>query len=468
MKNLLRSSKDIVKSVLIPVAEFTAGESKSLSLVNWDLTALPGLGLALDGVSLHELTIQFGSPVFVVHAAKLRRNAAAFVGDDADHEVFYSYKTNPVPGVLRLLHDAGVGAEVTSHFELWLARKLGVAPEKIVYNGSNKSEESIRDALRVGIRTLNLNHREEIAVVAKIARELSVRPKIGLRISTGEGWTFQFGTAVEGGAALDAFKEALAEPSLEVVGIHAHNGRVIRTEENLRRHIEGVLRFTDDLNSATGFVPQILNVGGSLGTPTTAPLGGRDLRLNRALGRDIPPPDPTQTLSIEQYVAWVVGHVRDHFRARGLPAPKVFMEPGRAMTGNTQHLVATVRAVKQSKQRVHAILDTGINHAESVRGEYHQLFPVKRFAHPHAERYTIVGPTCTPGDTLYGSAALPTLDREDTVVIMDAGAYFVPYSTSFSFPQPAIVLLDQGKPKVLRRAQTFEDIVRCDLEAGSL
>jgi diaminopimelate decarboxylase len=466
MGDLLRSSKKLAKAVLAPIAQLAAGERHPLSLVNWGLTALPGLGLALEGASLHELSTRWGSPLFVVHGKRLRANAAAFTqaptGATSGCEVFYSYKTNPVPGVLRMLHTAGIGAEVTSDFELWLAIRLGVPGERIVYNGSCKSETTIREALRYGICVTNLNHAEEIPLVARIARELSVRARVGLRIATGTGWTGQFGTPVEGGAAIEAFRQAIAEPALEVVGVHAHQGKSIRTERDLSAHLGAILGFVESLHDALGYTPRILNLGGSLCTPTVVPLDTKDLRLNHCLGRDLPPPTPADALDIGSYVAQVIGIVTAHFKQHGRSCPRIFLEPGRAMTGNAQHLVTTVRSVKRSAERTHAILDTGINHAEAVRAEYHQLFPVKRFAHPVAGRYTVVGPICTPGDMLYGSVALPELASGDTLVIMDAGAYFVPFSTSFSFPRPAVVLLDDGCETLLRRAETFEDMIHGD------
>ena len=114
------------------------------------------------------------------------------------------------------------------------------------------------------------------------------------------------------------------------------------------------------------------------------------------------------------------------------------------------------------RMEIYAVLDAGINHAEPVGSEYHQLFPVNRFAQPLARRYTLVGPICTPGDTLYSSILLPELAVGDTLAIMDSGAYFVPFSTSFSFPRPGLVMVDSGRESVLRRAETFEDLTRCD------
>ena len=204
--------------------------------------ALASGALALDGVALHGLGAQWGFPLHVVSAARLRDNARRFLaapaGGETRCEVFYSYKTNPVPGVLSELHALGIGAEVISHYELWLARRLGVPAEKIVFNGPAKSEAAIREAIAAGIQLLNLNHREEIAVVAGIAAQMDRRVRVGVRVSVGEGWAAQFGVPMEGGRALAAYQEALRSPHLDVVGLHAHRGGMIRTEHELVSFVE--------------------------------------------------------------------------------------------------------------------------------------------------------------------------------------------------------------------------------------
>jgi diaminopimelate decarboxylase len=132
------------------------------------------------------------------------------------------------------------------------------------------------------------------------------------------------------------------------------------------------------------------------------------------------------------------------------------------MTGNAQLLLATVHSLKQGGDRLYAILDAGINVAEPVRSEYHQVFAANRIGEPCDHVYTVVGPICTPGDTLYPAVRLPELRPGDAVCIMDAGAYFVPFATSFSFPQPAIVAIDAGHDTQVRRAERFEDLIDRD------
>ncbi|MCY1015553.1 pyridoxal-dependent decarboxylase [Pyxidicoccus sp. MSG2] len=464
---ILGTAKRQVKDTLRPVLQKAMAPSRTaIPASHWGLEHRPGQGLCLEGVPLKELTARWGSPLHVVHLAALGRNVERFLavppGRAGGAEVYYSYKTNPIPGVLSFMHERGVGAEVISAYELWLALKLGVAPERIVYNGPAKSEASVREAISRGIQLLAANHAEELAVFSRVAAEVGRRPRVAVRVSTDSGWSAQFGTPIAGGAALRACQQARDSKHLDLVGLHAHRGATIRTEGELTGFVESVLAFTDTLHQELGQDLEVLDLGGSLCTPTTEHIAERDWRLNLTFFRDVPAPDPAASLSIERYVALVVEMVESHYARRGRQRPRIFLEPGRAMTGDTQLLLANVHALKQGEDRTWAVMDAGVNHAECVRNEYHQLFHVER---PDAEAsrvYTVVGPICTPGDTLYYAKRLPELSVGDTLAIMDAGAYFVPFATSFSFPQPAIIALDGGRERLLRRAETFDDLVTFD------
>jgi diaminopimelate decarboxylase len=461
----VKRPKQQTKALLRRVVGAYAAREPRLGPERWGLE-VRGNELLLDGNPLHRLKQEYGSPLQVVAAQKLRSNARAFLtppeAGSSACEVYYSYKTNPVPGVLSLLHEMSVGAEVISHYEFWLARKLGVAPERIVYNGPAKSDESIREAVRLGIQTLNFNHQEEIARVARIAQEEQKKLRVGVRISVGQGWEAQFGSPTARGQALAAFREAVQAPWLDVVGLHAHRGGMILSEAELTAFVDAVLDFVATLRSELGLSPQVLNFGGSLGTPTVKPLSPLDQRLNRTLHRDLSAPDPDAALSIERYVALLSKLVRARYATFGAPVPRIFLEPGRSLTGNAQLLLTSVLSIKRSDGDAYAIMDAGINHAESVRSEYHQVLAANHWGEPADQTYTVVGPICSPGDTLYRAVRLPRLEPGDTLAIMDSGAYFVPFSTSFSFPRPAIVMTDGGAVSSLRRRETFDDIVCCD------
>jgi diaminopimelate decarboxylase len=434
----------------------------------WRLDRDAGGGLRLDGKRLETLLERYGSPVHVVDGARLKENAARFTarppGAAKGCEVYYSYKTNPVPGVLRLLHGMGVGAEATSPYELWLATRMGVRPEGIVYNCPAKPEAWVREAIALDIQLLNLNARQEIAPVAAMARVLGRRPRVGIRVAVPHGISGQFGERIDDGSAFNAFEEALARPELNVVGLHAHLNGEIASAGELAAFLSPILEFADRLRSKLGLELQIIDVGGNLACPTVSNKGALANRLEMALGRLAAPRAPEAVLTIDDYVKQVMNTVEKHYQAVGRPAPRVFAEPGRAMTANSQMLLCRAVQVRDADNSgvASGVLDAGINVAESLRSEYHQLFNLVQRPGAPPRRYRLSGPTCTLGDTLYPFVELPELKVGDGLAIMDSGAYFVSYSTCFSFPRPAVVLMEGGQDHVLRRAETFEDMVAFD------
>lgn len=466
---LKRASKDLLKQGLRRAFNAGASQPRSIPPEHWGLNVGSGGELRLADVELDQLCAQYGSPLHVVNGARLHDNARRFLQAAASPgpstEVFYSYKTNPVPGVLSTLHAAGIGAEVISHYELWLALELGVAPNKIVYNGPAKSEASIRQAVGLGIELLNINHREEIEVVARIARELGRKPRVGVRATLG-GWAAQFGTPVAGGQALRVFEAALDADCLDVVGLHIHRGGMIHSAGEVTSFADELLGFADELKQRLGLRLEIIDVGGSLGSRSVRSLSQRELRLNRTFFRELEAPDPATSLDIESYVRLLRERVGEHYQRSGEPAPRLFLEPGRSLTSDAQMLLTKVLSIKAEDERTFVILDAGINLAESCRSEYHQVLSIHRPGKSELQTYTLVGPICTPGDTLRWALRLPELTVGDTLAIMDSGAYFVPFATSFSFPQPAIVMVHERQVTLLRRAETFDDLVSYDTSSG--
>ena len=213
----------------------------ALEPAHWGLTVMPQGHLAFEGVSLAALREEWGSPLHVVLAERLRRNISEFLAiNDTGRrraEFCYSYKSNPIPGVLRFIHASGIGAEVISEYELWLALKLGVPPGRIVFNGPAKSVASVRDAVRRSIMLLNVNHREEIAVVASAARELCKRPRVGVRAAPSAGWSGQFGLSIGTGEAFAALKEVHESGVLELTALQCHVGGMVRCANHVLGYV---------------------------------------------------------------------------------------------------------------------------------------------------------------------------------------------------------------------------------------
>jgi diaminopimelate decarboxylase len=464
---MLRAAKAHIKQLFGPAIRQCRSGGGPLTAAHWGLTVTPPGHLACDTISLASLRAKWGSPLHVVLARRLRENASDFLaineGGRTRAEVYYSYKSNPVPGVLRLLHGLGIGAEVISEYELWLALKLGVPASRIVFNGPAKSAAAIQSAVARDLLLLNVNHREEIDLFASVAHALDKRPHIGVRVAAFSGWSGQFGLPIASGEAFAAIKQVHDSGMLRLTAIHCHVGGMLRSSQQVLGYVGEVLALADRVRTELGVELAILDFGGSLATPTVAGISEFDRRLSIAFQAPIPAPVPDATIGIRDYVRCVVEKVEAHYAAIGRQCPRIFFEPGRAMTGNAQVLIASVLSLNASGPKPGwAILDAGINLAESTRSEFHQILPASRMHQEPVLRYRLAGPICSPGDVLSWSAPLPELAIGDALAIMDAGAYFVPFATSFSFPRPAIVMIDGSDVHLLRRAERFEDIIALD------
>ncbi|MET0145047.1 MAG: pyridoxal-dependent decarboxylase [Ilumatobacteraceae bacterium] len=455
-----RRLTSIAKDRVGPVVARRRPVRTDLDPATWGLSIGPAGTLCSGSVDLVELSRRYGTPLHVVRADRLAANAA-----DAQRqggaEIFSSYKTNPVPAVLRRLHDTGVGAEVISPYELWLALRLGVPGDRIVYNGPAKSPDSIRTAVGAGALAINANTVNEAALISRLAADEGRTVNLGLRLSVPGAWGGQFGIAtIE--AAAGAVRDALGAPHVELRAIHVHRGGTMRDASAVEAHVRWALERCDELRAVTGWSPELLDLGGSLACPTVASFPTREFRFNRALGTDLLAPDPSTAITIGDASVLATRLVGEHAAAAGIPMPRVLLEPGRALTGDTQFLLTTVLDVKDDGPLAHAVLDAGINVAEPVPNEYHQLFSASQPGREGDVHYRLAGPICTPADVLYNDWRLAPVAPGHVLAIMDSGAYFVPFSTTFSFPKPAIVVQDGDDVIEVRRRERFDDIVAHD------
>lgn len=455
-----RRLTSLVKSHVGPRVARRQPRRSDLPLSTWDLSIGSTGSLHSGTVDLARLATDHGTPLHVVRGDRLdeRADSTMRVGSA---DIFYSYKTNPIPAVLARLHRRGVGAEVISPYELWLALRLGVPADRIIYNGPAKSIDSLRTAIRHGLLLVNVNSASEAGMIARLAADERRVVNLGVRMAVPGAWAGQFGIG-DVGAACQVIRAALDDPWVELRGVHVHRGSSIRDTATMEQHVRSILDRCDAVRAATGWHPSIVDVGGSLGCPTVTPLPARQYRLNRAFGSDLLPPEPADCITIPEAAAVAASLVASHADAAGLAPPRVVLEPGRAMTADTQFLLTSVVDVKDDGELTHVVLDAGINIAEPVTNEYHQLLSVTAPASAATAPYRLVGPICTPADVLYNHWRLPRLEPGHVLAIMDTGAYFVPFSTTFSFPKPAIVIQDGDQLVSCRRREEFDDVITFD------
>lgn len=398
------------------------------------------VGQAIDGVSVRTLRAKYGSPLYIVSEAALRRNIrqflVAFRSRYPETVVAYSYKTNYVSGICAILHQEGAWAEVVSGFEMEHARALGVPGPQIVYNGPHKPFEYLLEAARQGAR-VNVDNLEELSDLEEVARRLRRPVKIGIRVNmklTDTPWD-KFGFNLESGQALEVCERIHASRRLRLSGFHLHAGTCLANVEIYRAAIEGLLELANTVERQGLGDVEYLDVGGGF-VDNTAP-------------------------GYDAYAEAICGPLnarREGLRRR----PLLILEPGRAIVDAPVSLLVSVVAVKRTPDgRKLVVVDGGVNLLPTAHRFRHEVLAGSRGAAP-AENADIVGALCMQDDVLRRDVLLPPVSRGSILVVRHAGAYTISHSTQFIYPRPPVVLVRGKETYVLRRGERTEDLVRLD------
>lgn len=432
----------------------------------WDLSVNERGHLAVQGSDLSDLVEGYGSPLYVVDVERLCRNYEnfrdSFRARYPNVIIGYSYKTNPLPEVLNHLHGLGAYAEVISHFEFWLARRLGVPPERVILNGPAKTAKCLEQAVGDGVYMINIDSPDEVELIDGWAAHHGKIQDVGVRVITSVGWSSQFGLNIANGQASEVFGRLRECANLNPRGIHIHLGTGLRDVETYLEAIREVLEFSVHLQSTYGIHIDRFDFGGGFGVPTVRPLSGTDFRL-LANGYPVHPMEIDDRLRPEVFADRISRLMAEYHPVDAVSAPTLIFEPGRAITSSAQMLLLRVLGVKSGArgQKV-VIADGGKNITMPLGYEYHEIFVASSAGEAPQESYDLYGPLCHPADTLARRKRLPIIEPGAVLAVMDAGAYFVPNQMNFSHPRPAAVMVEHGQERVIRRRESFEDVIALD------
>jgi diaminopimelate decarboxylase len=423
--------------------------------------------IAIGNVDVLDILQRFGTPLLVVNGRKLKEDAAdilnAMKPAPSGSQTLYSYKTNCTPGILQEIHGLGIGAEVISPYELWLAERLGLSGERMLYNGVDKNEESIERAIRLNVLSINIDHMEEIQRIHEIARRMNRKVRVGVRL--GLVPSSQFGMELESGEALEACRRVAGlRDTLALCCIHFNVTSNARSAWLHKSFAKKAVEFMASVKRETGIDIDYLDIGGGFGVPTTKNMSSIEYAIYRSLGILPKPPNPADFQSIGSFLGEILGCIGDECRARQLDMPKILIEPGRFITSRAELLLAKVLTVKHKKNGTRfAITNAGrLSITYPLDFEYHEVFLADR---PNAKldtNFNIMGRICTSADWMLKNRFLPRLKPGDILAVMDAGAYFSSYSSNFAFQRPPIIWVENGSTRILRNEETFDHLVDMD------
>lgn len=407
--------------------------------------------LAVENVPLDTVAAAVGTPYYIYSATAIRQNfsafQAAFAGMDA--LIAYAVKANPNQAVLKLLADAGAGADIVSGGELRRVLAAGFKPQKIIYSGVGKTAEEMDFALQSGIACFNVESAAELRQLDARAQSLKLRAPAALRINpdidagahakiaTGKAEN-KFG--IPAASALEAYALAASLPGIEICGLDVHIGSQIETAAPFARAFAFAARLAAELR-ARNLPLKHIDIGGGLGIAYKA-------------GQKPP-------LCAEAYAALARQYLG------GLGAALI-CEPGRALVANAGALVAKVLSVKPAQAKNFVIIDAGMNDLirPTLYDAWHEIVPVaepKAEPPANAEICDIVGPVCETGDYLALGRAMPLPPAGALLAALGSGAYGAGmasgYNSRLAAPE---ILAEGGRFAVIRPRQTYADLLGRD------
>ena len=400
-----------------------------------------------EEVPVRDLAREFGTPLYVYSAATLTRHYQAFDSafSSLEHLTCYSAKANSNLSVLKLLGGLGAGADIVSGGELHRALLAGIPAAHIVYSGVGKRPHEIEEALQAGILMFNVESWEELERINAIATDKGTVADISLRINpdvdpkthpyvaTGLKKS-KFGMDMS--LALEAYQQAHTMPGVNPVGIDCHIGSQLTSIDPFLEALKRILDYCARLRDL-GLDIRYLDLGGGLGITYNEEDPPHPRELGQALTRMLEGTNLT-----------------------------LILEPGRVIAGNAGILVTEVLYTKTSAVKSFAVVDAAMNDLirPSLYGSYHRLAEVV----PHGREellMDVVGPICESGDFLAQDRSLPRLEQGELLAAFSAGAYGFTMSSQYnSRGRAAEVMVDGDQAKLIRKRESYQDLVALELE----
>ena len=421
---------------------------------------------SIDGHDLAELAKKFPTPFYLISQGQLRDNyrrlRQAFSSVEG-LETYYSVKSNFESIVLRTLAEEGCGAEISGALDMELAKRAGMKPEKVVFDGPVKPEADLRAAIEWGVRFIDIESMTEARTISRLAQEMGKTVRVGLRIDPVLSKPYydkvistykeKFGLPIH--QAEEAIVEIAKMPGLSFGCIMTHIGSQIFTPSRYITTIEKIFDLAGKLDKR-GIKVDEINMGG--GYPAQSM---RNLRMSRRfvfaqwmekLGRI-----EKKTSSIDDFGTAITGRYHELVKQTGL-RPRLSLEPGRCLCANAQTVIGNIKIVKNNW----VFTDISINDVPE-----NLFFSEWRFVVPGEKpdatgrAYNVAGPTLATQDVLYFQREVPGAAEGRAVAILDAGAYSVARANQFTRARSAVYAINDKTREIemVRRPETVEDVL---------
>ena len=417
--------------------------------------------LTIGGVDTVELAHKFGTPLYVIDEATVRKNCRKFLttmsSNYKDSKVIFASKALNCLEMCRVVTDEGLGLDVVSAGELYTAIKAGVNPSDIYFHGNNKTADEIDFAIKSDLGTFIADNSYELNTINKTANKYGKKQRVMLRIKPGIGAhthdfirtgqiDSKFGFALENGEAYEGVKTAIKYDNIELVGLHCHIGSQIFEDKPFVEAATVMLNFYKKIKDELNITLPELNLGGGFGIKYTE--------------KD----DPT---AYEVFMNDVAHTVNKYCDENGLAVPKIIIEPGRSIAGEagiTLYTVGGVKEIENVRNYVSVYGGMGDNPRYILYQSQYSVLNASKADEKCDYVATVAGKCCESGDVIQPDVAIKKPEVGDTLAVLSTGAYNYSMASNYNrIPRPCMVMIKDKQARVIIKRETYEDLIRNDI-----
>jgi diaminopimelate decarboxylase len=415
--------------------------------------------LVIGGCDSVQLAAEYGTPLYIFDETALREKCREFKTEFNKYypetNVVYASKAFINKSLAVLFKEEGMGLDVVSGGELYIAHAAGFPLEKVYFHGNNKGAEELKLALKWRIGRIVVDNFYELDLLQKLAQEAGVKQDILLRITPGiDPHTLakiatgnvdsKFGFSQS--YREEAVTRAMAAPNLNLLGIHAHIGSLIFEAQPYQEALHVIFEFAAKMKDLQGFNLKELNIGGGYPIQYTSD--------------QLPPALPI-------FAEAIACQINSECSRLKMPLPKLTIEPGRSIVGRAGVAIYTVGAIKDIPGiRRYVSVDGGMadNIRPAIYGSKYEAAIANKAQAKNSQKVTIAGKFCESGDILINDIVLPQIVSGDLVAIPDSGAYCLSMASNYNAAlKPPIVMVRDGQARLIRRRETYEDLCRTEV-----
>jgi len=415
----------------------------------------------IGGCDCTGLVRRYGSPLYLFDEYTLRSQCREFINEFSsrypDTVVAYASKAFIDKPLAMLLKQEGMGLDTVSGGEISIAQAVGFPAGRIYFHGNNKSISELEMALDGNIGRIVVDNFYELEQLNGLAARKKKKANILLRLNPGVDphthkhtttgiLDSKFGFPVGTGQAEHAVRRALTMPHINLHGLHFHLGSPIAETDPYLQGLDVVLKFAAEMKSRYQFEMREMSPGGGFA-------------VRYVTSAEIP--------TISTYADTIVRKLNSLTSSLSLAKPKLIIEPGRSIVARAGVALYTTGSIKDIPAvRTYVCVDGGMgdNIRPALYDAKYEAILANKASSPNTQQVTIAGRYCESGDILLRNEAMPDIVPGDILAVPVCGAYCIPMSSNYNMvPHPAIVMVNGGKARIMRKKQKYSDLMRYDV-----